>query len=537
MSVKSGTSAFSLGSGSSSRRSSKVYEPELVSSVDEALLAELATTPAPWTHKSLYGPKPTGVPANPPPERFVVQHMLGFRRFLPDPRWWDTHGHELPLGGEGKRQLMVLRFGMRVPYPVEQVYRWFEQIVLGLRARAEHLIRESPWRAWPLASLLVVLREHAWSDAGRQRQLHTAQSKGLSALVALAHRWSLQYLDEKADWRSGTRRVVLAGGLEAKADRGIFAPGRDKRLEADPLLRVKVKASLEDPSGLPLPYTSGPDWTDGDPKRSSAKAIERVAQRNLARAHARLVKERNEYTLRRPDTAGGDGTGRDLVELPHPSPRSLEKERERGPRKEGHTGTEVSDPGSVFLGAPNGGGPGVTGSDRVLGAMATRGEARRRFTEQFASPLELNQAAAAAWASAPARADAAARNGDPRTPGTPAYREAQAALSQGGHFPMSPTSEHPLIARNRAAAASSGFASGSASASASGRPGRGKKKAKPPPPALQGPIRAPSFPAFALDDTGGVKGGGYGFGDGQGRSRHPTLPDASPDASPGKPNS
>ena len=49
-------------------------------------------------------------------------------------------------------------------------------------------------RAWPLASLLVVLREHAWSDAGRQRQLHTAQSKGLSALVALAHRWSLQYL-------------------------------------------------------------------------------------------------------------------------------------------------------------------------------------------------------------------------------------------------------------------------------------------------------------------------------------------------------
>ena len=54
--------------------------------------------------------------------------MLGFRRFLPDPRWWDTHGHELPLGGEGKRQLMVLRFGMRVPYPVEQVTETVERV-------------------------------------------------------------------------------------------------------------------------------------------------------------------------------------------------------------------------------------------------------------------------------------------------------------------------------------------------------------------------------------------------------------------------
>ena len=81
MSVKSGTSAFSLGSGSSSRRSSKVYEPELVSSVDEALLAELATTPAPWTHKSLYGPKPNGVPANPPPERSPIPARACERTF------------------------------------------------------------------------------------------------------------------------------------------------------------------------------------------------------------------------------------------------------------------------------------------------------------------------------------------------------------------------------------------------------------------------------------------------------------------------
>jgi hypothetical protein len=30
---------------------------------------------------------------------------------------------DLPLGGEGKRQLMVLRYGMRVPFPVETVFR------------------------------------------------------------------------------------------------------------------------------------------------------------------------------------------------------------------------------------------------------------------------------------------------------------------------------------------------------------------------------------------------------------------------------
>jgi len=34
---------------------------------------------------------------------------------------WDTHGLHLPLGGNDKRKLMVLRYGMRVPFPVETV--------------------------------------------------------------------------------------------------------------------------------------------------------------------------------------------------------------------------------------------------------------------------------------------------------------------------------------------------------------------------------------------------------------------------------
>lgn len=82
--------------------------------------------------------------AGPPPERYIVAHMSNYRRFIKDERWWvivlvfafcflghvlylfvlcrwDTHGIDIPLGGNDKRKLMVLRYGMRVPFPVETV--------------------------------------------------------------------------------------------------------------------------------------------------------------------------------------------------------------------------------------------------------------------------------------------------------------------------------------------------------------------------------------------------------------------------------
>jgi hypothetical protein len=66
------------------------------------------------------------ITGGPPPVKFIVDHLKSYRRMIPDPRWWDRHGLDLPLGGDDKRQLMVLLFGMRVPYPVDAIYRWFE---------------------------------------------------------------------------------------------------------------------------------------------------------------------------------------------------------------------------------------------------------------------------------------------------------------------------------------------------------------------------------------------------------------------------
>ncbi len=147
------------------RRGSKVYVADLAV-VDEAVLAELTMTPAPWTHAQLFLSK-----GDPPAARFIVAHMAKYRRFIPDPRWWDVHGIDLALGGEGKSQLMVAQYGMRKPFPVDTVYRWFEEIVSGLRARAVDMVAQSPWRRWAAEDLLVMLREHAWSSEARQLQL------------------------------------------------------------------------------------------------------------------------------------------------------------------------------------------------------------------------------------------------------------------------------------------------------------------------------------------------------------------------------
>jgi len=80
-----------------------------LSGVTDSLVAELYMSPAPWTHKSLYGLPKKPPKTSPPPERFIVEHLAAHRRFIPDPRWWDRHGIDLPLGGYDKRHLMVER--------------------------------------------------------------------------------------------------------------------------------------------------------------------------------------------------------------------------------------------------------------------------------------------------------------------------------------------------------------------------------------------------------------------------------------------
>ena len=49
----------------------------------------------------------------------------------------------------------VERYGMRVPFAVEQVFRWLEEILDLLRLRADALLRGSPWRAWATPQLAV----------------------------------------------------------------------------------------------------------------------------------------------------------------------------------------------------------------------------------------------------------------------------------------------------------------------------------------------------------------------------------------------
>jgi len=246
---RSSTASFLPGAagGGAKRRSSKVYEPDL-GAADESLLSEIDASPAPWTWKSLFGPRRKGQPP-PPPERFIVAHLAEHKRFVPDPRWWDTHGVDLPLGGDDKRQLMVrgvravvargwfleddndikgvmlgrlrirgqcfcahllwftsllynspgsphhvLRYGMRVPFPVETVYRWFEEILELLRLRAKDMLTHSVWRLWPAPSLVVLLREHAWSNDAKQKLLHTVRLTG--CFRTALHSFLVCYLDD-----------------------------------------------------------------------------------------------------------------------------------------------------------------------------------------------------------------------------------------------------------------------------------------------------------------------------------------------------
>ena len=124
------------------RRSSKVFEPDM-STIDEALLAELTVTTKWWRPNQLFGkplpPSPqhhlsalasgaaslsssssSSFSSGPPPPKYIVAHMNGFRKFIPDDRWWDAMGLNAPDAGRTDR-LMVLRWGMRVDYTLEKV--------------------------------------------------------------------------------------------------------------------------------------------------------------------------------------------------------------------------------------------------------------------------------------------------------------------------------------------------------------------------------------------------------------------------------
>lgn len=152
------------------RRSSKVYVPDL-SRCDDSLLAELSVVGAkmfsqqftavfklsrsfsvpgaldarptvrkqggagasaaasPEVHRCAHGILPSLHPRcsgdHPGPLRDGVSHNISrfcqFHARVLNEQWWDVHGIDLPLGGDDKRRLMVSRYGMRVPFPVDTV--------------------------------------------------------------------------------------------------------------------------------------------------------------------------------------------------------------------------------------------------------------------------------------------------------------------------------------------------------------------------------------------------------------------------------